>query len=551
MSEIDSISLGVYRDKLVSICDQMTNTLARTSFSPALREAYDLSVGITDTDGRLVAEATNSLPNFTQFLSQATKNIIAEHGRDGFEDGDVIISNDPWSETTHQYDIAIIRPVFHGGELVAFTSGMGHFSDIGGRPWTAYAESVFEEGLVIPPTKLVRAGEIDDSVEEIIRANVRVPNEVMGDIKSFLSSTYTGSTEFQQFLEDHDVDFQQICDQIIDISVENAETAIGELPDGHYEDSVTAYGVDSEITIDCAITIDGTEIEVDYTGTSGQVPYAFNVPKLYTDSYTLYASKCFTATQTRETDGDFEPVTVHAPKGCILNPEYPAAIAGRGMIGHHCATLTSRVLSQVAPDMVMADPGMIMTTQINYEVPGEDNYSEMMFNAGGAGATARKDGEPTLSVPTNLASISLESMEAKTGNLRFLEKSLWQDSGGPGRYQGGLGQRIRLENVADHEVNFNFLGRRARTPPKGIEGGGDGTVRQVSVGGEQVPVKSENTVASGEVIEYREGGGGGFGDPAERDLGQIVDDLQAGRISLSFAEEHYDVDADVIEMEMQ
>jgi N-methylhydantoinase B len=254
-----------------------------------------------------------------------------------------------------------------------------------------------------------------------------------------------------------------------------------------------------------------------------------------------------TSPQTRETDGDYRPITINAPKGSILNPEYPAAIVGRSMIGHYCATLTSRVLSQVAPDMVMADPGMVMTSQINFEVPGEETYSELMFNAGGAGATAIKDGEPTLSLPTNLSSISLESMEAKTGNLRFHEKRLRQDSCGPGRHQGGLGQRIRLENTSDHVVKFNFIGRRAITPPRGIDGGGDGRVREVYVGGEQEPVKSEQKVGSGEIIEYLEAGGGGFGDPDDRERDRVIADVEAGYISPAFAEENYGVDAQGID----
>lgn len=547
MPEIDNISLGVYRDKLVSACDQMTNTLARTSFSPILREGFDLSVGITDREGKLVAEATNSLPNFTRFLSQATKNIIEDFGPDGFEEGDVIISNDPWSETTHQFDMAIIRPVFYEGELVAFTSGMGHLSDIGGRPYTAYAETTFEEGIVIRPTKLVRAGEMDGTVEDIIRANVRVPNEVMGDIKAFMSSTYTGNEAIREFLGDHDVDFQQVSEEIIDISAANTEASIRELADGRYEDTFEVDGVEGGITIACAVTIDGESLEVDYDGTDAQVPYSINVPKLYTDAYTSYAVKCVTAPQTRETDGDFRPITVKAPKGSILNAEYPAAIAGRALIGHHCATATMNVLAQVAPEMVMAYPGMTMTSQINHEIPGEDTYSEMMFNAGGAGATAKKDGEPTLSLPTNTASISLESLESKTGNLRFLEKRLRQDSGGAGTYQGGLGQRIRLKNEAEHEINFNFLGRRGQFPQDGVQGGGKGTSQYVSIGGENVPVKSEQKVPSGGVVEYLEAGGAGFGDPAERERERIVADLRAGRISAEFAEQHYDIDNDTIE----
>lgn len=544
MSEIDPISLGVYRDKLVSACDQMTNTLARTSFSPILREGFDLSVGITDRDGNLVAEATNSLPNFTRFLSQATKNIVDEFGVDGVAEGDVIISNDPWSETTHQFDMAIIRPVFYDDELVAFTSGMGHLSDIGGRPYTVNAGTTFEEGLVIRPTKLVRQGEMDETIAEIIRANVRVPNEVMGDIKAFMSSTYTGNEAIHEFLDDHNVDFKRVSEELIDVSAATTADAIEELPDGRYEESVEIDGMDGPITIACAITIDGRSLEVDYAGTDDQVPYSINVPKLYTDAYTSYAVKCVTAPETRENDGDFRPITVKAPKGSILNAQYPAAIAGRALIGHHCATVTMQVLSHVAPERVMAAPGMTMTSQINVEVPGEETYSEMMFNAGGAGATALKDGEPTLSLPTNTASISLESLESKTGNLRFLEKRLRQDSGGPGRFQGGPGQVIRLKNAADHEITFNFLGRLGKYPLDGVAGGESGAAQSVSIDEEPVPVKSERSVPSGGIIEYREGGGAGFGDPSDREHERIREDIRAGYISKEFAERHYNFVAD-------
>lgn len=544
MSDIDTISLGVYRDKLVSICDQMTNTLARTSFSPILREAFDLSVGITDREGKLVAEATNSLPNFTRFLSQATKNIIDEFGYDALDEGDVIISNDPWNETTHQFDMAFIRPVFHDGRVVAFTSGMGHLSDIGGRPYSAYAESTFEEGVVIPPTKLVEAGEIRSDIEDIIRINVRVPNEVVGDIKAFLSSTYTGNQEIIRFIEDYDLDFKPVCDEIVDRSREQTESSIADLPNGTYSETMAVDGVDGPISISCEITVDDRSMRVDYAGTDDQVPYAINVPKLYTDAYTNYAIKCVLAPETHETDGDFMPITIEAPKGSILNAEYPAAIAGRALIGHHCAIITTRVLAQIAPEMTMANPGMTMTSQLNFDSADGNTYSEMMFSAGGGGATARKDGEPTLSLPTNTASISLESLEFKTKNLRFLEKRLRQDSGGPGEYQGGLGQRIRVRNTADDPLKVNFLGRLGDFQPQGLLGGGDGAAQSVKIGDERVAVKSEHTVPGHEVITYHEGGGGGFGDPEDRDEDRIQRDLEHGYISPAYAAEWYDYEAD-------
>ncbi|MDY6817291.1 MAG: hydantoinase B/oxoprolinase family protein [Halobacteriales archaeon] len=539
MSEIDDITLGVYRDKLVSICDQMTNTLARTSFSPILREAFDLSVGITDRQGRLVAEATNSLPNFTRFLSQASKNMLDEFGVDELNEGDVLASNDPWSETTHQYDIAIIRPVFYDDEFVGFTTGMGHLSDIGGKPYSAEAQSTFEEGLVIPPTKLVRGGDLNDDIVDVIRANVRVPNEVIGDIKSFLSATYTGHEEIVRFLDQYDIDLQAVSDRIIDQSTANMERALDELPDGEYAEAITVDGVHQDIRIACTITIDGERLSVDYAGTDGEVDTAINVPKLYTDSYTQYAIKCVTTPQTRETDGDFQPITITAPEGSILNPSYPAAIAGRALIGHHCAIITNRVLAQVAPGMTMADPGMTMTSQLNFETPDGEQQSEMIFNAGGSGATARKDGAPTLSLPTNTASISIEELESKTGRLRFLKKALRQDSGGPGKTRGGLGQEIKLRNLGPTALGINFLGRKGDFPAKGIQGGHDGTCQSVQLGSEQVPVKSDQRLAPDQVVTYREAGGGGFGDPADRPTDRIQYDLENGYISPEHAREAY------------
>jgi N-methylhydantoinase B len=539
MSDIDDISLGVYRNKLVSICDQMNNTLARTSFSPVLREGFDLSVGITDRKGRLVAEATNSLPNFTRFLSKASKNMIDEFGYEHIHEGDVLVSNDPWNESTHQYDFAIIRPVFYDDEFVGFTTGMGHVSDIGGKPYSAEAESTFEEGLVIPPSKLVAEGEMNDDIVNIIRTNVRTPDEVIGDLKSFLSSTYTGQQEIVEFIEQQDIDFQAVSDGILEKSVENTRRAIGELEDGEYQEIVTIDGVHNDIEVNCTITIEGETLTVDYAGSSGQVNTAINCPKLYTDAYTQYAIKCVITPQTRETDGDFEPVTITAPEGSIFNPRYPAAIAGRALVGHHCATVTNRTLSQVAPEMTMADPGMTMTSQINIEDADGDRYSEMMFAAGGAGATARKDGAPTLSLPTNLSSIPVEELESKTGALLFQRKELIQDSGGPGEHRGGLGQELKVQNRAETTIRINFLGRKGDFPAKGLYGGHDGTPQKVFVGDEQVPVKSDQRLDPEQVVTYEEAGGGGFGDPTDRDPERIKYDLDNGYVSEDLARETY------------
>jgi N-methylhydantoinase B len=542
MSGINDIELGIYWDKLTSINDQMTHTLARTSFSPIIREAYDLNVVIVNKSGKLISEASFSMPIFTRLLSTAAKNLIETFESEGIEEGDVLVSNDPWSETTHQYDIAIIRPVFVDGELLAFTGAMVHLSDIGGRPYTAYSESHYEEGLIIPPSKLVEAGEPNRDIFNIIRANVRVPDEVVGDIKACLAATYSGGEDIAEFVREYGVDFDELGQRILEKSRSNMERAIADLPSGTYSGEMTVGGIDRDLTFQSEITVSDRTIEVDYAGSDPQVRHAINVPLLYTQAFTQYPIKCITTPDTLETDGDYEPISVTAPEGSFLNPRPPAPIASRQAIGHFCTVLTYRILADAMPERVMADPGMVSLHQLTYSPPGQDGYSMIVFGSGGLAATASKDGADTTAAPTNFRSIPLEAIEAKTGNIRFQEKRLLPDSGGDGRYRGGLGQRMRYTNVGDDPVTLNLMTVRTRYEPEGALGGRPGACRTMWLNEEAIPDKTVETLDPGDELTIEEAGGGGFFDPAKRDRESIIEDLVNGKISAEKAAEVYEIE---------
>jgi len=537
------IELGIYWDKLTSICDQMVQDLVRTSFSPIIREAMDLSTVIVDRQGNQVSQGTYTIPVFTQSVAIGAKNILAELPPENINEGDVIISNDPWSaETTHEYDIVILRPVFlKDGELVGFTGAVVHLSDIGGRRFTPYAESNFEEGLIVPITKIVESGKLNKDVFNIIEANVRVSEEVMGDIKACLSATYRGADAIREFITTHDIDFDALSEAISTTSRQALEAAIAEMPSGTYSARMPVAGIDTdeELVLDATMEIGERQIHIDYEGTSGQVEQGLNVPELYTLAYTQYPIKCVTTPNIPASEGDYTPIDVTVPEGSLLNPTRPAPIGSRQTIGHFLPVLINRIFKQVIPDEITADHGMASVTQANGQTTQGDEYSLLLISSGGFGARPTKDGLSTTAAPTNIKAASVEALEEKTTNFLYREKRLITDSGGDGKYRGGLGQRIRLECATDHPIALNTMYSRTRHRPQGLLGGHPGALRQLKINGEARPGKSEQVLNQGDVLTLEEAGGGGLYAPEDRARERVVADVKNGYISPETAEDVY------------
>ncbi|WP_247730304.1 hydantoinase B/oxoprolinase family protein [Halovivax limisalsi] len=541
----DEITLGIYWDKLASFCDQMVNDLVRTAISPIIRESYDLSTLICDKHGNQVAQSTFTIPVFTKSMSEAASTIAEEYDEDSLQPGDVLISNDPWKPTTtHEYDMAMFRPIFVDGDLIGFTGTMAHLSDIGGNRFSPWAESNYEEGLTLPFTKLMRGGELNQELLDIVGANVRNPEEVISDIKACLFAHHTGSSLVTDFVEEADVDFQALCDQIVETARSSFVEEIREMPNGEYEEEMTVSGVDEDLTIAAKMTIEDERIHIDYEGTSPQIDYGLNVPALYAEAFTQYPIKCVTTPKITANEGDYMAVDVDMPEGSIFNPTKPAPISARQTLGHYASLIVLKLLAEVVPERVPADPGMVSVIQLYGESTPSEEFSVLHFSTGGFGARPTKDGLSATAAPTNINTAGIEAMEEKTNSLRYHHKRLWTDSGGDGTYRGGLGEEIEFESTAEGTVQVNLMCNTDTHPPEGLEGGDPGHVLETAVNGEPVAPLGQERLETGDRFTIRDAGGGGYGPPEERSPEAVRADVEKGYITAETAQSVYGVDVD-------
>lgn len=541
----DDITLGIYWDKLASFCDQMVNDLVRTAISPIIRESYDLSTVVCDRHGNQVAQSTFTIPVFTRSMSEAASILAEKYSEDDLEPGDVLVSNDPWAPTTtHEYDMAMFRPIFVDDDMIGFTGTMAHLSDIGGNRFSPWAESNYEEGLILPFTKLMNGGELNEDVINIVEANVRNPEEVTSDIKACMFAHHTGSQLVTEFVKETGVDFQALSDQIIEKARTQFVEEIRAMPNGTYADEITVSGVEGDLTIAAEMTIEDERIHIDYDGTSPQIAYGLNVPELYTKAFTQYPIKCVTTPQITANEGDYLQVDVDVPEGSFFNPRANAPISSRQTLGHFASIITLRLLSNVVPERVPADPGMVSVIQLYGQADDAEDFSVLHFSAGGFGARASKDGLSVTAAPTNINTAGIEPLEEKTGAIRYHYKRLRPDSGGDGEYRGGLGEEIAFECTSEAPIRMNLMCNRTTHPPGGLDGGAPGALRETKIDGEDIPPLGKEIIESGHVFYINDAGGGGYGDPENRETAAVLDDLEKGYISAETAREVYGVDPD-------
>ncbi|MBI3969109.1 MAG: hydantoinase B/oxoprolinase family protein, partial [Chloroflexi bacterium] len=436
--------------------------------------------------------------------------------------------------TGHLPDTTTITPIFYRGKLVAFAGNTAHKSDIGGPGYSADAAEVFEEGLRLPISKLYKAGELNEDVLDIIRANVRVPDLVLGDLHAQVASGHVCTERVLELLEEQDIDDLAGLGEAIKARAEGAmRQAIRLLPDGEYPFDVTGDGFDEPITIRVVIRVRGDDFEVDYAGTSPQSRRGINSVFNYTYAFTCYTVKCVLDPLTRKNEGSYRPLRVSAPEGCILNPRFPAAVNGRSMTGHFVSSAVLGALSQMLPDRVIADSGSCPGLRIACYGTGRDGrrFAQLLFPNGGMGARPHLDGLSCTGFPTNAGSAAVEVMEG-AAPIVFWERQYLVDSGGPGRQRGGLGQRVVFEFASPEPVVISTTFDRIDHPAVGLFGGLPGAPSALLRNGvETLPGKGRATLDLGERLVVHYAGGGGYGPPAERDRALVADDLRNELIS--------------------
>lgn len=539
----DPITLEVQWNRLISIMDETDAALVRTSFSSIVGETRDFAVIMLDAQGRSIAQSNFSSPAFTVTLPITTKHFIEVFGRDGIEDGDVLVTNDPWLASGHLPDLTIVTPVFHRGSLVAFMACAAHVADIGGTLAWFEARDLFEEGLRIPPSKLYRKGERNEDVFNFLAANVRVPDQVIGDIGAIVSAEIVGKRRLIEFLEDYDLpDISGPAEHILDRSESAMRKAIAELPDGQWHGEAHADGFITPLHIVVTVTKDGEDIWVDFTGSSEQFPRGSmnNVFNL-TFADTVYSLKCALTPTIPANEGIYRPVHPSAPEGSVFNTRFPSAVKARSKTSFHIHNAIYNALAKVSPSVVQAGSGSFWSITANGQWNDGSRFNMHLLPNGGKGAVLGMDGLSTIAFPYNGTVTPAEVVE-NTSPLLFEEKSLLPDSGGPGTYRGGMAQKVVLSSRSDSEVIASVRPDKVKFPPPGIHGGEPGGLGSVLVNGQPMkPGESVVALSNGDRIEMWLPGGGGIGSPFKRPAESVRIDVELGYVSREAARERYGV----------
>jgi N-methylhydantoinase B len=530
----DAVELELLWRRLISLVDEAAAALVRTSFSTLVRESYDFSCIVTDETGQSLVQATESIPSFIGTLPETVKHFLRFFPPETLSPGDVLITNDIWLGTGHLPDITVAKPIFRHGKLVAFSASTAHAPDIGGKIRSPEPREVFEEGLQIPPLKLMRAGEADETLVAILRKNVRTPEQTMGDLWAQVVALDLMEERLHILMEQAELDDLAALAAEIHARCEAAmRSAIAALPDGTYTSELQTDGLmDKPVTLKLTLTIEGDRIIADYTGTDAQVDRAINCALCYTYAMTMYGIKVCTSPNLPNNEGAWRPISIVAPEGCIVNPVFPASGGSRMLIGHYLPMLVFGCLGQIVPECVMAACGSPMwgMNQSGLNANGKP-YANMFFFNGGMGANMRGDGISCLSWPSNVSSTAIEITE-HIAPLRVHYKRLRPDSGGPGRHRGGLGQEIALESRSKTPIAVSFLAERTIFPAFGIEGGKAGAPGVLRINGEKVDPKKQYVLSRGDTVILATPGGGGHGDPEQRDKLVRENDIRAGYTSL-------------------
>ena len=536
---IDPVSLGIMWGRLVAITDEIVSALVRTSFSTIVRDSHDLTVVLLDADGRLIAQGTYSIPVFIGTAPATLAHMLERFPAATLLPGDVVITNDPWMGTGHLYDINVMRPVFKAGAIVAYTLSITHLPDIGGTGFSASASEIYHEGLRLPVAKLARAGEIDEFILDLVRANVRVPDQVLGDLMANVACNEVGARRLLEFMDEYQIDdLGPLSAAIREQSEGVTRERIAAIRDGNYRNSLHIEGTEGPIELACEVVVAGQDITIDFSGTGPAVRRGINVPLCYTRAMALYAVKCVTAPTLPNNEGSTVPVRVEAPVGCILNAQPPLPTGGRHAIGHFVTPLVFGALAEAAPDSVQADCGMMDLITFHGTHPDGRPIATIHFVAGGFGALSGHDGANTTPGPSNMAVVPVEVWESLTGTT-IERKALLPDSGGPGAARGGLGQEVVIRNDTGQPITLFSMAIRTEFPALGFAGGGPGGRREHRIDGKAVDPKGTHTLAPGSRLTLIEAGGGGFGDPARRDRAALAADVAQGFVTPEGARRDY------------
>lgn len=537
---MDTVTLEVIWNRFLSVANEQQDALIRTAFSTIVRESQDLACGLFDTKGRMIAQSISGTPGHINAMATSMKHFLAAFPPDKLAPGDVLITNDPWMTAGQINDITITTPVFKNGRLVALFANTCHSADIGGRILSAEAREVFEEGLRLPIMKLFERGEPNQILMQIVRANVRQPDEVIGDFYAQTASNDAGGRALLEMMDEFELDsIDGVSEEIIRRSENAVRSEIRKLPSGEWSSETWSDGFEEPILVCCTVRIAGDEIFIDFSGSSPQSTRGINVVLNYTHAYASFAIKAAICPDVPHNDGSFRPVHVSAPAGSIMNALDPAPVASRQVIGHFIPSAIYAALSGALPGRLMA-PG---ADPIWLSVWRGQNppFTLTIFQVGGTGARPSKDGLSAVGFPSGVAGVPAEVIESLSPVV-LRKRQLRPDSGGAGIWRGGLGQLTEFARRGEGNWSVSSIADRTVYPAPGLVGGSTGAAGELLVSNGLRPnPKALVDLNAADVVYVNLPGGGGYGSPFQRDPEKVRWDVVEGYITPEAAEKNYGV----------
>ena len=538
MKAFDAIQLQLVWDRLLAIVEEQAQTLMRTAFSTVVREAGDLSAGVFDTEGSMLAQAITGTPGHVNAMARSVSHFLSRYPLPSMNDGDVFLTNDPWLATGHLNDFTVVTPIYYRERPVALFASTSHIADVGGRGFGPDANEVFEEGINIPIMALFNAGVRNETLMEIIAANVRDPVVAEGDLYSLTACNEAGGRDLQSMMTAHELkSLDEIASHVLSTSRAAMEREISALPAGIYENSMDVDGYDVPVHIECAMHVHRDRILIDFSGSSPTSRYGINVPANYTEAYASFGVRCLVGNSIPNNAGSLGTIRVTAPEGSILNAMPPCAVSARHALGQMLPDVIMGCLEQIMPESVAAEgasciwnPVLMNAPQTGGDVADTPFVINPIYN-GGTGARFMKDGLSTTAFPSGVRTTPTEINEV-TSPLIFERREFCQDSGGRGRHRGGLGQIVEIRHGRDNSFLVSKMFDRIEHPARGRAGGGNGRPGKVYIkGGSPLRGKGKDLVPAGTTLVLETPGGGGFGNPSERNENDIRGDVEDGFVS--------------------
>ena len=539
---LDPATLEVLWARLLAVVDEQQGALIRTAFSTVVRESQDLACGVFDTRGRMLAQSLTGTPGHINAMATGVRHFLTTYPAATLAPGDVLVTNDPWQTAGQINDFTVLTPVFRGGDLIAYFANTCHAPDIGGRLLSAEAREVYEEGLRVPITRLFERGVVNSELIKIIRANVRTPDETVGDLYAQAAANAVGGERLLGLFEEFGLTgLDELGSEIMDRSERALRAAITALPDGDYAAEAWSDGFAEPIVIRCKVSVRGSELGVDFAGSSPQSTQGINVVLNYTHAYASFAIKAALSPDVPHNEGAFRPVRVSAPLGSILNCRPPAAVASRHVLGHFIPGVILQALAQATAGAGQLAGGAdaVWISVWRGEVERARPFTFTLFQCGGMGARATSDGLHTTGFPSGVAGVPAEVIEALTP-LVVEQRELATDSGGAGRWRGGLGQVVRIarRGVGPWAVSA-MIDRTGHAAP-GASGGVAGARGVFAVSSDPAarPKQLASIAPEGQVLLALPGGGG-YGAPSSREAKRVLADVVNGYVSPEQARERH------------